>query len=217
MQPDEERVEDHASLGEGERSLSATLAGLASDESRDLISVRDIFEAMGDRAFGALMLVFALPNVIPTPPGTSVILGGPLIFLTAQLALGLKPWLPRFIADRSMTRADFASLAGRISPWLARAERLLKPRMRFLVRPPLEHVVGIVCFILAVILTLPIPLGNMLPALAICLFALAILERDGLFAILGHITAVIAIVVVGGLAYAVVKTLIFLVSSALMS
>lgn len=217
MQPNEAILDDGASPGESERSLSATLAGLASDEGRERISVRDIFEAMGDRAFGALMLVFALPNVIPTPPGTSVILGGPLIFLTAQLAFGLKPWLPRFIADRSMTRADFAALAGRISPWLARAERLLKPRMRFLVRPPLENIAGIICFILAIILTLPIPLGNMLPALAICLFSLAILERDGLFAILGHITAVIAIVVVGGLAYAAVKTLIFLFSSALMS
>lgn len=217
MQPNNEKDEHHSSHAEGERSLSATLSGLASDQNRERISVRDIFEAMGDRAFGALMLVFALPNVIPTPPGTSVILGGPLIFLTAQLALGMKPWLPRFIADRSMSRSDFSSLAGRIAPWLNRAERLLKPRMRFLTRPPLENLAGIVCFVLAVILTLPIPLGNMLPALAICFFALAILERDGLFAILGHVVAVVAVVVVGGLAYAAAKTLIFLVSSALMA
>lgn len=203
--------------GEGERRLSATLEDLAQDESRERISVRDIFEAMGDRAFGALMLVFALPNVIPTPPGTSAVLGAPLVFLTAQLAFGLRPWLPAFIADRSMTRGDFSALTSRIAPWLARAERLLRPRLNLLVRSPAENVIGAVCLLLAIILTLPIPLGNMLPALSICLFSLAILERDGLFSLLGVVSAVVSLVVVGGVAYAIVKTLIFLVSSALMA
>ncbi len=212
-----EASDSRSGHGEGERSLSATLSDLAEDESRERISVSDIFHAMGDRAFGALMLVFALPNVIPTPPGTSAVLGAPLVFLTAQLAFGLKPWLPRFIADRSMARPDFAALAGRIAPWLGRAERLLKPRLRFLVRRPAENVIGIICLLLAVILTLPIPLGNMLPALSICLFSLAILERDGLFSLLGFITAILSCVIVGGVAYALVKTLIFLVSSALMA
>ncbi|MFC0479677.1 exopolysaccharide biosynthesis protein [Gellertiella hungarica] len=196
--------------------LSETLEALATDESRERISVRDIFEAMGDRAFGALMLVFALPNIIPTPPGTSAVLGAPLVFLTAQLALGLKPWLPGLIADRSMSRLDFAALTERIAPWLAKAERLLKPRLTGLVGHPAEYVVGAICLILAVILTLPIPLGNMLPALSICLFSLAILERDGLFTILGTLMAAVSVVVVGGVVYALVKTLIFLVSSALM-
>lgn len=203
--------------GEGERSLSATLQDLSRDESRERISVRDIFAAMGDRAFGALMLVFALPNVIPTPPGTSAVLGAPLVFLTAQLALGLKPWLPGFIADRSMTREDFAALTLRIAPWLARAEKLLKPRLGAFVRAPAENVIGVICLVLAVILTLPIPLGNMLPALSICLFSLAILERDGLFSLLGVVSGILSLVIVGGVAYAIVKTLIFLVSSALMA
>lgn len=200
----------------GEHSLSATLARLGADESRDRISVRDIFAAMGDRAFGALMLVFALPNVIPTPPGTSAVLGAPLVFLAAQLMLGLKPWLPGVIADRSMTRADFSALSTRITPWLARAERLLKPRLGVLVRQPAENAIGFICLVLAVILALPIPLGNMLPAFSICLFSLAILERDGLFSLLGLVTGLASGVVVGGVVYAIVKTLIFLVSSALM-
>ncbi|MBN9010426.1 MAG: exopolysaccharide biosynthesis protein, partial [Rhizobiales bacterium] len=65
--------------------LSTILQLLAgSDEERILIS--RLVEAFADRAFGALMFIFALPNVIPMPPGTSAILGFPLVVIAAQLA-----------------------------------------------------------------------------------------------------------------------------------
>lgn len=195
-------------------SLSATLEGLASDESRERISIRDIFGAMGDRAFGALMLIFALPNVFPTPPGTSAVLGAPLVFLTAQLTFGLSPWLPAFIADRSLSRKDFGAIAARITPWLSWAEKMLKPRLSFLVQPPVENVIGLLCLLLAVVLALPVPLGNILPAFAICLFSFAILERDGIFVLLGLATSLVSGVVVSGVVYALIRAAIFLISSA---
>lgn len=196
-------------------SLSAALNFLAEDEARERISIRDIFVAMGDRAFGALMLIFALPNCFPTPPGTSAILGAPLVFLTAQLALGLSPWLPAFIADRSMARKDFAAVAARMTPWLAWAERMLKPRLTFLVHPPLENLLGFFCLVLAIVLALPVPLGNILPAIAICLFSFAILERDGLVALIGLGVAIASLIVVAGVLYALFKALIFFITSVL--
>ncbi len=162
------------------RRLSAILRQLAGDRSRERISIGDLFEVMGDRATGALMLVFAIPNLVPTPPGTSAILGAPLLFLAAQLTFGLKPWLPKVIAGRSMKREDFEAIVSRIHRWLAFAERMLQPRLSFLVEPPAEYLVGFLCLVLAVILTLPIPLGNILPAFTICLFSFGILGKDGL-------------------------------------
>lgn len=180
------------------RRFSAILAELADDTARERISVGDILAAMGDRAFGALMLIFALPNILPTPPGTSAILGAPLVVLTAQMTLGLKPWLPKIIAARSMTTKDFATIVGRLMPLLVRAERLLRPRLAFLAAPPAEYAVGAVCFVLAVVLFLPMPLGNILPALAISLAAFGILERDGVWVVAGLVCAVVALTVVGG-------------------
>ena len=187
------------------RRLSEILGDMAADPGRLRISVGDLFAAMGDRAFGPLLLIFALPNVFPTPPGTSAILGAPLVFLTAQLMLGRAPWLPRLIADRSMTRADFGSIVARISPWLMRAERLLKPRLTFLVYPPAEYLIGLLALILAVVLALPIPLGNILPALAICFFSFGILERDGVCVLIGLAISALSAVVAGGVVYALVK------------
>lgn len=193
--------------------LSDILTSIAGDETRDRVSVADIFQAMGDRAFGALILIFALPNVIPTPPGTSALTGAPLVFLSAQLMLGQSPWLPRIIADRSMTRSDFASIVSRISPWLARGERMLRPRLSFLIYPPAEYVIGLLCLILAIILTLPVPLGNILPAIAICLFSCGILERDGVFVLLGTAMFAVSVSVVAGVLYALLKGFILLINA----
>lgn len=123
---------------DGRLPLSAMLHVLAQDESRERIAVGDLLAALGDRALAALLFVFAVPNVLPVPPGTSAVLGAPLVFLAAQLAFGRRPWLPAVIARRTMTRADFAALVRRIGPWLARAERLLRPRWERLALPPME-------------------------------------------------------------------------------
>lgn len=190
-------------------TLLSMLHALAHDESRDRIAVGDLLASLGDRALAALLFVFAVPNVLPVPPGTSTILGAPLVFLAAQLAFGLRPWLPAFIARRTMTRTDFAALVRRIGPWLARAERLLRPRATRLVQPPMEHLVGLVCLLLAVVLVLPVPLGNMLPALAISLFALGIMERDGLWILARFTAAAVSAVVVSGVVFAMVKTAVY--------
>jgi hypothetical protein len=200
---------DLTTIPAAKATLLHMLQALADDDSRERISIGDLLAALGDRALAALLFVFAVPNVLPVPPGTSTILGAPLVFLAAQLAFGRQPWLPAFIADRTMTRADFAGLVRRISPWLARAERLLRPRAIALAQPPMEYLVGLVCLLLAVVLVLPVPLGNMLPALAISLLALGILERDGLWILAGLVAAAASAAVVSGVVYAAVKAAVF--------
>jgi len=199
----------------GRLPLSQVLHVLADDPIRERISIGDLLAALGDRAIGALLFIFAFLNVLPTPPGTSAILGAPLLFLAAQLAFGRQPWLPAIITKRSMSRDDFQSLIRRISPWLARAEKLLKPRLSSLALPPMEYLIGLVCLLLATLLVLPIPLGNMLPALAISLIALGVLERDGLWVLAGMVTAGLAIVVVSGVVFALIKTGIYLFTQVL--
>lgn len=200
---------DPTTIPAAKATLLSMLQALAADDSRARISIGDLLAALGDRALAALLFVFAAPNVLPVPPGTSTILGAPLVFLAAQLAFGRRPWLPALIADRAMTRTDLAALVLRLSPWLARAERLLRPRAVALSQPPMEYLVGLVCLLLAVVLVLPVPLGNMLPALAISLLALGILERDGLWILAGLVAAAMSAVVVGGVVFAMVKAAIF--------
>ena len=212
--PTDESADPSGGLHDASR-LSEVLTRIANDPTRDRIAVGDFLKAMQERAFGPLMLIFALPNVLPTPPGTSSVLGAPLVFLAAQLALGRAPWLPPIIARRSIARKDFAAFVGKATPWLAKAERLLRPRLGALAHPPAEYIVGLVCFVLAVVLVLPIPLGNMMPALAICIMALGILERDGIWILVGMAIALASLGVVSGVVWAFVKAGLFLIHSVL--
>ena len=165
---------------EPRQRFSEVLSDLASRPS-PTIAINDVLSAFGDRAFGALMLLFAAPNILPLPPGTSAVLGAPLLFITAQLMLGRPTlWMPAFIRERSIQRDFFALLTAKLSPVLARGERFLKPRLPFLLHPAPERLVGAACLLLAIILFLPIPFGNIPPAFAISAFALGILERDGM-------------------------------------
>jgi len=188
--------------------LSAVLRQLAAEPGRERVSVQDLFAALGDRALAALLFVFAVPNVIPSPPGLSTVLGVPLLFLSGQMLLGRNAWLPAFVARRSMAREDFEALMSRVLPWLERAEKLLKPRFSGLALPPMEYLVGLVCLTLAVILVLPIPLGNIPPAFAIALMALGILERDGVWVLAGLSVTFLSLTVVSGVLLAIVKTVI---------
>lgn len=192
--------------------LSVVVFELANDTARERVSVADLLDLLGDRAIGALMFIFAAPNIVPVPPGVSAILGAPLIFLSAQLMLGMRPWLPSVVMKRSLTREDFAALTRRLVPWLGKAERLLRPRCALAVKPPMEYVVGAVCLLLAVVLALPIPLGNTLPALAISVLALGVLERDGIWILGGLAAAGVAVTVVSGVVFAVLKAAIFMLA-----
>ena len=186
--------------------LSQVLRHLAEEPGADRISIGDLLTALGDRAVAALLFVFAVPNIVPTPPGASTILGAPLLILAVQLTFGRRPWLPAVVRRQSMSRVDYQSLAARITPWLERAERLLRPRWSFLALPPMEYLIGLVCLLLAIVLVLPIPLGNIPPAIAISLMALGILERDGLWVLAGLLAAATSSVVVSGVVMAMIKT-----------
>jgi len=196
--------------------LSELLLQIAADHPRERISIADIMQRLDDRAFGALIFIFAVPNMLPTPPGTSVILGAPLVFLAFQLAIGRSiPWLPRLISQRSLLLADFARVISRVAPVLARAERLMRPRLVLLATRPFDQLMGLMCILLSVVIFLPIPLGNMPPAVAICLFSLALLERDGVVYLAGLLTAILSIALISGVVYGMIVALIFLLSDVL--
>lgn len=196
------------------KRLSEVLEDIAHDPARDRISISDLVLAMDGRAFGALLLIFALPNVLPTPPGTSGILGLPLIFLSAQLMMGRLPWLPAFIATRSMERSAFAALVGKMTPVLGRAEKLLAPRLTFMVSEMAQRFIGAALLVLAIVLALPIPLGNMLPAFAMTLISLGMLERDGLWVGIGLVLGAVSLVIVWGVVWAMIAAAMFLLNEA---
>lgn len=161
------------------------------------VALGDLVSSLGERAFGLLMLIFALPNAIGlgTIPGLSTVFGLPQAIFALQMIAGFqKPWLPRFLLEKSLSAEEFRSVVTKAHPHLDRAERMLKPRLTVLTSPIAERILGVVFLILATIVALPIPLGNWPPAIAMSVIALGLVEHDGLVVLIGLIIAVIAIV-----------------------
>ncbi|MCX7349440.1 MAG: exopolysaccharide biosynthesis protein [Alphaproteobacteria bacterium] len=157
------------------------------DTSQDT-TIGALADSLGERAFGALMFIFAVPNAIPMPPGTSAILGLPLVILTWQVLAGRQSlWLPQVVRKRRISRDMLHTFVTKVTPIMARLERVLKPRLGFIVSSNIaERLIGLVAFPLALILFLPIPFGNIPPAAAIACLALGLAERDGLAVIVGY-------------------------------
>lgn len=193
--------------------LSALLAEIAEGPEEDRISIGDLLAALQHRALGALIFIFAVPVALPLPPGVSTVFGAPLLFLTAQLMLGMQPWLPKLITNRSLKRSEFKKIITAVAPWLHRAESIMKPRLVLVGQRPFVYLLGLMCLILSVILFLPIPLGNMLPAFAVSIISLGLLARDGIWMLLGLLTGLLAIVIVWGVLWAMVFAALFVVGN----
>jgi hypothetical protein len=202
--------EDHASP---DFRLSALLAEIAEGPEEDRISIGDLLGLLKRRALGALIFIFAVPVALPLPPGVSTVFGAPLLFLTAQLMLGMKPWLPGIITNRSLKRSEFKKIITTVAPWLHRAENVMKPRLSFVGQRPFVYLLGLMCLVLSTILFMPIPLGNMLPAFAVSIIALGLLARDGVWMMIGMVTGIVAIVVVWGVLWAMIFAALFVVGN----
>jgi hypothetical protein len=192
-------------------NFSQLLAQIAAGQPEERLTLSEFSAMLRDRAWGGLLLTFALINILPLPPGTTAITGIPLIILTAQMAAGrATPWFPRRIDKRGVAKGDVARLVARMLPWERRLERVFRPRLIGLTKHRATRVIGAVCLLLSLILWLPIPLGNHAPAATMALFALALIYRDGVLVILGAVATLISLALVSFTIGSVWMALLFL-------
>jgi hypothetical protein len=177
--------------------FSRLLTDILGEHAGERLSLSELSARLRDRTWGGLLLIFAAINLLPLLPGATAITGIPLLVIAAQLAAGRsQPWFPRKLDQRGISAVHLARIAAKIAPWEERVERVLKPRLCGLTNHQGARVIGLVSFLLSVIIWLPIPFGNHVPALSITLFALALIYRDGMLVILGALTTVASLALV---------------------
>jgi hypothetical protein len=164
----------------------------------EAVTILQVRDALGDRSLAALLAFFAAINLLPLPPGTTIVLGPPLVIIAAQMMFGYsRVWLPRSILDRSIPAERFRQMTARAMPRLLWLERLIRPRYwPFRSEQVADRVIGALAFVFAIAVTLPIPFGNWLPAFSIFLLSLALSERDGLCLIAGLVVGAVAFLVI---------------------
>ena len=176
--------------------LSQRLTQIIETTEAERLSFTDLAAQLHSRAWGGLLFIFAAINVLPLPPGTSVFFAIPLMIVSAQMVLGrASPWFPARIDRRGVRKSELQRLIARMHGFEARIERVLKPRLANLTGPTATRVIGLTCFLLALLAAIPIPLFHIAPAAAILLFGLALIYRDGALVIGAVGAAVLSLVV----------------------
>jgi len=180
------------------------------------ITLGQLINAFGPSALAGLLLVFGLACTLPLPPGSTTVFGLPLVLLAPQLMLNQPaPWVPRRLRDRPIATATLKSPFARLIPWLKRMEAISRPRLSFVVNGPGRQLMGLICTVFALVLILPIPLGNMLPAATVSVFSLALIQRDGVIAMAGYAFAAAsigALVLAANLVAAMLRTALSAIS-----
>lgn len=176
--------------------LSQRLAHIVSQTDSERLSFTDLAAQLQSSAWGGLLFIFAAINVLPLPPGTSVFFAIPLMIVSAQMVLGrASPWFPARIDRRGVRKTELERLIAKMQPVEARIERVLKPRLPRLTAPTATRIIGVVCFLWALLAAVPIPLFHVAPAGAILLFGLALIYRDGRLVIVASVAAVLSLAV----------------------
>lgn len=149
----------------------------------------ELVNAFGERGFGALMLFFGLMNIaIGIIPGTTTILGAPLLLMGLQLATRQDQlWLPKWALRRWIEREAYRNGVEKVLPRVRQVERLSKPRLSIMTSEVSEVLIGVATVVLAFILILPIWGGNLVPALIISMFGFGLMQRDGLAVLIGWV------------------------------
>lgn len=171
--------------------VSNRLRRLLETHAGDHISIREMADFFRDQDYPLLSFLFALIAAIPIP-GAHAILGLPVFFVSVQKLVGRKTiWMPEIVCRQTIQRTTFANGINRALPWIERIEKLCAPRFDSVLQPRGVWALALVATFLSVIILVPGPLTNFVPAVSIAVMALGILMRDGLVAMLGAIGGVV--------------------------
>ena len=181
--------------GSDETGLTHLLDSLSAlGERHETVTVHQLREEIGERSFGPFLVVPALIELSPIGgiPGLPTVIAVIVSLFCVQIAIGMKHlWLPDFVEKRKMPGEKLQRGLDFLRPLARWIDKILKPRLRWITKPPSLQVIAVLCVLLAA--TVPpleiVPFASSLPMGAIALFGLALMVRDGAVAILAGFLA----------------------------
>ena len=157
------------------------------------LTLAELKQSLKGRGSAMLLILLALPFCFVAIPGLSTPFGIAICLIGACLVIGREPWLPRFIMHRRLSTIRLSQLLTGAIKMARQLEKFVRPRLAFLhAGPGMLRLIGLGIVIagLGLMLPLPIPFSNNIPAWAVVLLAIGMMEKDGLCVLLGHLTAI---------------------------
>jgi hypothetical protein len=158
------------------------------------VSLKEVLALAGERTFGFLFVLLALPSALPVPaPGYSVPFGIVMFLLAAQLIAGrTRPWLPEGWSHKQFDLPSVQKIVKAGIPWLRRLEAVSKPRITPVCTSlPGRTVLGLAIALMSLSMMVPIPGTNTLPAIGIFVTGFGLLDDDGAISLGGLVLCVL--------------------------
>lgn len=162
------------------------------------INIFDILEKNKNGSYFILFFITIL-TFIPTPapiPIISSLISILCMILSFQIMINKnKIFLPKFFKNLSIKRKTLNKIIKIINPYLIKLESITKKRMLFISSGNRLILLNIFLFLLSLNLFIPLPITNMIPAIAIIIIIFGILNIDGLFVLIGLLIGILSFLI----------------------
>lgn len=168
-------------------ALKRTIAAIQSDS----ITLQQLLGLIGEQGLLVFCTILTIPFLFPVSiPGVSTVFGLVIIFIGISVTLNRTLWLPERLLQHELSSEHLVPVLEKGIHVFGRLEQWMRVRLRHLTEGELvNRLNGLALTAGGVLLLFPlsfIPFSNTLPALSILLLALGMLQRDGIFIVLGY-------------------------------
>lgn len=184
-------------------SLGEQLHGIIHGLPDDGVSLGSLLDVFGDEGLLMLTALMVLVFLVPVSiPGVSTVFGAAIVMVGVSRLTGRPLWLPKRLRERELPgkRVRAALVAG--LGWVQRFERISRPhRLRQLTEQRGWAVLGDLAFISAAMLLMAplsfLPFSNTLPGIALLLYSIGFIQRDGGAVLAGHLVQLLSVTYFG--------------------
>lgn len=163
------------------------------------VSLREIVDDFGGDSLMLLTIFLSLIFLVPVSiPGVSTVFGTGIVLIGITRLLDRQLWMPQRVARRALSAARLREGLQTALVWLRRLERVSRAqRMRQLTAEGAMTLCNNSALVLAgLLLMMPfglVPFSNTLPAVAVILLSIGMMQQDGGAVLLGYFTLLVTV------------------------
>ncbi|ABQ37337.1 exopolysaccharide biosynthesis protein [Bradyrhizobium sp. BTAi1] len=176
--------------------ISRRLLAIARTVRSEEPSVGELFDRLESEGLGLTLLLLTIPALIPLPGPFGMVFGTFVAVVALQILFGAERlWLPETVRRRPVPQRLLRKVIRAGLDWAGVAERALREdRLVWLTGRTARMVLALPLLLMAVTIILPIPMGNVMPALALIAASIGFMAGDGLAVLVSMLIAMAAVV-----------------------
>ncbi|WP_337342958.1 MULTISPECIES: exopolysaccharide biosynthesis protein [unclassified Pseudoxanthomonas] len=184
-------------------TVGEQLASIIERLPEDKLTLGELLDAFSEEGMLLLTILLTLVFLIPVSiPGVSTVFGAAILLIGVSRLLKRPLWLPSKLMHKQLPASKLRPGLNAGMVWVRRMEKISRPhRLRGVVDGRVPDMLNNLAFILAALLLMApfgfVPFSNTLPALALLLYAIGFMQRDGGAVLLGHLSNIGTIIYFG--------------------